>query len=125
MARNKYMTPVLAACMIAVASPLASATSQNDEAQAATNIQTSPAQNVNMLSMELCGERDRLIDELHQVYDETPMAVGQVDSNAVVEIFASSGGTWTIIATGTDGVSCVVSAGEGYESIERIPGVDA
>lgn len=125
MAQNKYMLPIMAACMIAVASPLASATSQNSEGHDVAASQTSPAQRVNLLSMELCGERDQLIKELDQVYDEAPMAVGQVDENAVVEIFASSVGTWTIIATGTDGVSCVVSAGEGYETIEGIPGIDA
>src|SRR5690625_2433639 len=89
MAQNKYILPIMAACMFAVASPLASATSQSSEGQNATTNQTSPAQRVNLLSMELCGERDQLIKELDQVYDEAPMAVGQVDENAVVEIFAS------------------------------------
>ena len=33
----------------------------------------------------------------------------------MVEIFVSDNGTWTILATGTDGKSCVLSAGEGWQ----------
>lgn len=117
-----------AAAMVALlsASPIASATGQDQDVAAVIDAQaTLPAQNANMLPMQLCGDREQVVSELSQVFDESALAVGQVDGNAVVEIFASSTGSWTILATGTDGMSCIVSAGEGFESTNDIPGVDA
>jgi hypothetical protein len=55
------------------------------------------------------------VKSLADKFKENPAAVGQVDASAVVEVFVSETGTWTIIATGTDGKSCVLSAGEGWE----------
>ena len=67
-----------------------------------------PAQN-------FCADRSELVKSLADKFKENPAAVGQVDASAVVEVFVSATGTWTIIATGTDGKSCVLSAGEGWE----------
>ena len=78
-----------------------------------------------MLAMNMCGKRDSIVGELEQHFQENVTAVGMVDDNAVVEIFVSDSGTWTIIATGTDGTSCVLSAGEGWQSTTMIRGVDA
>lgn len=126
MAPKKFAVSAIAACMIVVASPLASATSQMGEIEQAPEAGVDhPALNVDMLSMNMCGERDTVVEELSKVFQEAPMAVGQVDSEAVVEIFASDSGTWTILATGTDGISCIVSAGEGFESTTMVHGVDA
>src|SRR5690606_10230281 len=109
--------------------PLASA-DQVQPAQPAEQVQAfqdamPPALNANMLAMNMCGERDRIVGELEQHFQESVTAVGMVDDNAVVEVFVSASGTWTIIATGTDGMSCVLSAGEGWESTTMIRGVDA
>jgi hypothetical protein len=119
-----------AGAMILTALPLASATDQSDPAnsqrQAEAAAQALPsAMNANMLAMNMCGERERIVGELERHFDENITAVGLVDDNAVVEIFVSNSGTWTIIATGTDGMSCVLSAGEGWESTTMIRGVDA
>ena len=38
-----------------------------------------------------------------------------INGSAVIEVFVSENGSWTILATGTDGKSCVLSAGEGCE----------
>ena len=48
-------------------------------------------------------------------FKENPTAVGQIDGSAVIEVFVSEKGSWTILATDTNGQSCVVSAGEGFE----------
>jgi hypothetical protein len=63
-----------------------------------------------------CGKRTEIVDALGKQFNERPVAQGLVNSNAIIEVFVSDGGSWTIIATGTDGRSCVVSAGEGWES---------
>jgi len=73
----------------------------------------------------LCGNRAEIVRSLSEQFKEAPQAVGVVDKNAVLEIFVSPAGTWTIIATGTDGNSCLVSSGEGWDSTTLVAGVDA
>lgn len=115
MARIPLFASALAAGLVLAVSPLASATG-NERA-------LTPAPGADMLEMAMCGDRDAVLTELKQQFDETPMAVGQVDANAVVEILVSDSGSWTILATGTDGKSCIVSAGEGFESAAPLPGL--
>ncbi|HEV7255278.1 MAG TPA: hypothetical protein VGN97_19510 [Mesorhizobium sp.] len=73
----------------------------------------------------LCGNRGEIVSKLDEHYKEKPAAVGVVDKNAVLEVFVSNDGTWTILATGTDGNSCVLSSGEGWESTTFVAGKDA
>lgn len=73
----------------------------------------------------LCGDREEIVRSLTEQFKESPQAVGVVDENAVLEIFVSAAGTWTIIATGTDGSSCLVSSGEGWDSKTMVAGYDA
>lgn len=72
-----------------------------------------------------CGKRAAIVAKLGEVFRESPTAVGVVNQDAVIEIFVSSRGTWTILATGTDGQSCVVSSGEDWESTSMVIGEDA
>lgn len=68
----------------------------------------SPAQN-------FCANRAEMVKSLADKFNENPTAVGQINGDAVIEVFVSQKGSWTILATGTDGKSCVLSAGEGFE----------
>lgn len=133
MARIPLLLSALAAGVVVVA-PFASATSPEDRqtpvptpqvSVQAPATQTPTAMSANMLDMSMCGEREQVVTELQNQFNETPMAVGQVDGNAVVEILVSASGSWTILATGTDGTSCIVSAGEGFESTTLVRGIDA
>ena len=77
-------------------------------------------------SLNLCGLREQMVQDLNREFREQPLASGLVDQNAVMEIFVSPGGTWTILATGTDGLSCVMAVGEGFDAATpRIVGVGA
>jgi hypothetical protein len=62
-----------------------------------------------------CANRAEMVKSLSDKFKENPAALGQINGSAVVEIFVSDNGTWTILATGTDGKSCVLSAGEGWQ----------
>ena len=120
MARSSFFVSALTTGLVlAASSPIASATSP----QPATTSSPQAAE-ANMLDMAMCGEREAVLAELAQQFKEEPMAVGQVDGNAVVEILVSHSGSWTILATGTDGLSCIVSAGEGFESTTLVRGLD-
>lgn len=68
-----------------------------------------------MAEMNTCGTRNDIVKQLSDQFKEQPQAVGMVDKSAVLEIFVSDAGTWTILATGTDGNSCILSAGEGWQ----------
>lgn len=72
----------------------------------------------------VCGVRADIVGKLSKDFRETPMAVGMVNQSAVMEIFVSDTGTWTILATRPDGISCLVSAGEGWDSKTLIAGRD-
>ncbi len=78
-----------------------------------------------LAQMDTCGARNEIVKNLSAQFKEAPEAVGMVDQSAVVEVFVSDAGTWTIIATGTDGNSCVLSAGEGWESKDFVAGRSA
>lgn len=62
-----------------------------------------------------CADRTEMVKSLADKFKENPTAIGQINGDAVVEIFVSKQGSWTILATGTDGKSCVISAGEDWE----------
>ncbi len=75
-------------------------------------------------AQNLCGERVDIIDTLKKRYHEVPVSMGLAGNGGVVEIFASTKGSWTIIVTRPTGVACVVSAGEAWESLKGMGDVD-
>ena len=64
-----------------------------------------------------CAKRNNVIDTLDSQYKESPRAIGLVSKEAVLEIFVSETGTWTVVVTDPAGVSCVLAAGQSWEEI--------
>ncbi len=65
-----------------------------------------------------CDDREAVLEKLAKKYQEAPVAVGVTSSGGLVEVLTTSdGSTWTIIVTTTDGISCLVAAGEGWRNI--------
>jgi hypothetical protein len=71
-----------------------------------------------------CAPRGEIVAKLAQDFKERQQAIGVVNEQAVLEIYVSGAGTWTIIATDTGGNSCVVSAGKDWDSNDFIKGLD-
>lgn len=70
-----------------------------------------------------CGERGNVLSTLATRYQEFPVHMGLTSSGAMLEIVATeSGSTWSIIVTGRDGVTCLVSAGENWRPVDFLPG---
>ena len=65
----------------------------------------------------VCGQRDAVITGLEKRYAEKPISMGLANNGTVVEVYASETGTWTIIMTHPNGLSCLVAAGEGWEDL--------
>ena len=75
---------------------------------------------------ELCRPRAEMVSFLFDRFSEEPRAFGMIDQRALMTIYVSNSGTWTIVVTKTDGVSCIVAAGGLWEEREiTIPGQDS
>ncbi len=65
-----------------------------------------------------CLKRSEAIRQLSFDYDESPIAFGLAPGGRVVEIFASRNrATWTILVTLPNGLSCLIAAGDGWETV--------
>ncbi|MBL6945717.1 MAG: hypothetical protein ISR47_03670 [Rhodospirillales bacterium] len=67
-----------------------------------------------------CGERGSIASKLDDGYSEKPVAMGLSANGAVVEVFAATSGTFTIILTQPDGISCILMTGESWEGIAAL-----
>ena len=65
-----------------------------------------------------CAPRDMVIEQLADRYGETRQSIGLGSNNAVIEVFASDDtGSWTIIITSAQGLSCLVASGQAFEQV--------
>ena len=68
----------------------------------------------------VCADRDSVVARLASEYGETRQAIGLASADQVVEIFASDEtGSWTITVTRTDGMTCLVAAGQNYQELDE------
>jgi hypothetical protein len=76
-----------------------------------------------------CAERALVVRKLAERFGETLRSIGLHADDAVVEVYSSeTTGTWTILVTHTDGISCLLAAGQRWEQdVEPVaaPGSDA
>ncbi len=68
-------------------------------------------------AQSICGERRALVANLQNTHSETPVSVGLGSNGTIIEVFASPSGTFTIILTQPNGLSCVMAAGEYWEDL--------
>jgi len=63
-----------------------------------------------------CAARAEVVKMLRDHFGETPIAHGLAHTGAVAEVFLGPKGTWTIVATSPNGLSCMVGSGENWQS---------
>ncbi|WP_136623605.1 hypothetical protein [Bradyrhizobium centrolobii] len=63
-------------------------------------------------AVELCASRPDFVALLKDNFGEVVMAQGLSSSGHLVEVFVSPAGTWTILLSRADGLSCIVDAGD-------------
>lgn len=69
-----------------------------------------------------CGPRELLVTRLEGSFGEARMGAGLQGDTSMFEIWASSdSGSWTILVTNTDGISCVMAAGENWQDMPAMP----
>lgn len=69
-----------------------------------------------------CGPRDQLVKLLADQYKENPVGIGLAQPGQVLEVFASQGGSWSMVMTMPDGKSCLIAAGDNWEMVTKIKG---
>jgi hypothetical protein len=73
-----------------------------------------------------CGNHDKIVEVLGDKFKETRRVMGVVNSKAVMEIFMSPQGTWTMMITDTSGLSCITASGEEWQDVPiAVAGLDS
>jgi len=73
-----------------------------------------------------CGNHDKIIEVLGNKFKETRRVMGVVNAKAVMEIFMSPQGTWTVVITDTSGLSCITASGEEWQDVPvAVAGLDS
>ncbi|WP_243368743.1 hypothetical protein [Microvirga solisilvae] len=69
-----------------------------------------------------CGPREQLVKVLADQYKEDPVGIGLAQPGQVLEVFASQGGSWSMVMTMPDGKACLIAAGDNWEMVTKIKG---
>ena len=64
-----------------------------------------------------CAYRQEVHETLSRQYQERPVALGLTDDGRLIEVLVSAAGSWTILLTAANGITCVVAAGEAWEPL--------
>jgi hypothetical protein len=62
-----------------------------------------------------CGPREEVAKVLNAKFQESQRAIGLINEKAVMEVYISPKGTWTMVVTNEAGMSCVLAAGEAWD----------
>ncbi len=68
-----------------------------------------------------CGPHTEIVKELESRFEERQKGIGLASNGAVIEIFTSTTGSWTILMSFPNGQSCMMADGEGWESVPVTP----
>jgi hypothetical protein len=64
-----------------------------------------------------CGQSDAVTITLAERYGEIRHALGLAQNGVVMELYAAPSGSWTITITRPDGMTCLVAAGDSFQSL--------
>ena len=65
----------------------------------------------------LCVQRKTALKSLEKTFSEEPVSMGLASNGSVIEVLASPSGSFTIILTLPNGLSCVMASGENWENL--------
>lgn len=69
-----------------------------------------------------CAPRADIVAGLASRYDERQVGVGLGPNGNLIEVWASAGGSFTILVSSPSGLSCMASSGHGYTTRPVEPG---
>ena len=69
-------------------------------------------------AQQMCGERDQIVAALQAQFGETASDTALQETGNVVEVYRNrESGTWTILVTLPNGMTCLVAAGSAWEHL--------
>ncbi len=69
-----------------------------------------------------CVTHKNFVEQLANGFSEVPIAIAITSEGNVIEVFSRGDrATWTIVMTKPDGKSCMIAAGETWESLPELP----
>jgi hypothetical protein len=68
-----------------------------------------------------CGARDAVLAVLADRYGESRQGAGLAANGALVEVFASANGSWTMTVTTADQRMCLIASGQSWEARDDPP----
>jgi hypothetical protein len=72
---------------------------------------------------ELCSSHDAVMQTLNRKFAEKTVSMGLANNGTVVEVLSSPDGSWTIVMTAPNGVTCLLAAGDHWQSLpEKVAG---
>lgn len=72
-------------------------------------------------AQSICGTRDHIVANLKERWQEAPNGTGLQTGERVIEVWTSpKSGSWTILVTGANGISCVLASGTDWNAAVRI-----
>ena len=73
-----------------------------------------------------CGSHDAVAKSLTTKFKEARRVMGVVNAKAVMEIFMSPQGTWTVVVTDTNGTACIIATGQDWQEVPiEMAGLDS
>ena len=69
---------------------------------------------------QVCGMRADLANHLSKVYAEVPVGRGLTENGTLIEIFAAKNGSWTMLETRPNGISCLRGSGNSWSNLPLI-----
>jgi hypothetical protein len=67
-----------------------------------------------------CAKRTDIVQHLAAQNKEQPVAVGLADHGTRLEVLTSPDGTWTLIVSLPNGISCLINAGTDWQFVPRV-----
>lgn len=67
----------------------------------------------------VCGARAQVMSTLDDKFAEKPVSMGLAANGTVVEVLNSLEGTWTIVMTAPNGVTCLLAAGDHWRDVPK------
>ena len=64
----------------------------------------------------ICGGHSDLVAGLARAFQQKQIGYGVVGEAAIVEIYVSANGTWSMLVTDVQGRSCIFATGDGWEN---------
>lgn len=76
-----------------------------------------------------CGKRTTMVSALGKKFKETRRGIGIVSNKRMIELYVSGGGSWTVLFTHPNGMSCIGATGKNWEQLSPmevpIPGAQS